>query len=281
MPHRTRTRPPIRLLASKKRTNRKRRDWASIVTRIGCLVLCAEILWFLFLSPIFRVHRLRIVGQQTLSADQIASEAKIKPTDNLLLTVFNPHVTARVCQDPVVDTVTASLSLPRTLILHVVERQPFVQLRTSGGLWLVDFKRVPYKKIDHVAPGVPILQLSGQEPENEVILGHALNQYWMLSGLALLQQASAYPVLNLGSVKVDQNANLCLNSKDHFQVKFGQPDGIDLKIAVAVKALEADSGRIAREALYVDVSSPNQPVWRPQPKGQTGNTGNGTLSGIQ
>ncbi len=68
------------------------------------------------------------------------------------------------------------------------------------------------------------------------------------------------PDLDGAKITVDQNLNLCLNRKDNLQIRLGQPDSLPQKVALADATVSADGGALARQAAYIDVSSPQQPV---------------------
>ncbi|MGI4789082.1 MAG: hypothetical protein ACRYFS_09555, partial [Janthinobacterium lividum] len=80
----------------------------------------------------------------------------------------------------------------------------------------------------------------------------------------LLTLTQADPNLDGTKIVVDQNLNLCLNRKNRPQIRLGQPDALPWKMALADAALSAYGGALSQRASYIDVSCPQQPVWRPR-----------------
>ncbi len=223
----------------------------------------------LLANPYFHVTKVRVVGTQTLTAPQVFEEASVPARTNIFAMLRQPFV-KRLAQDPVVDHATRSIRLPDTVVLTVAERQPHAVLAANGQFWLLDTKGVPYRQLHAPVRGLPTVQVAAAVLPESVILGQPLHAVWLPDVSRLLTLIDKSPELSrtLGGAKitVDQNLNLCLNRTDQLQIRLGQPDSLPRKMALADAAVSAYGGALARQASYIDVSCPQQPVWKPRAK---------------
>lgn len=264
---------------SKPRTRRPRRTeaeraasaarWNRGLRLFALAGFMAEAGVLLLANPYFHVTKVRVVGAQTLTAQQVFEEASVPARTNTFTMLRQPFV-KRMAQDPVVDHASRSIQLPDTLVLTVTERQPRVVLAASGEFWLLDSKGVPYRQLEAPVRGLPTVQVAAAVLPDAVILGQPLHAVWLPDVSRLLTLMDKSPELSrtLGGAKitVDQNLNLCLNRRDQLQIRLGQPDSLPRKMALADAAVSAYGGALARQAAYIDVSCPQQPVWRPRAK---------------
>ncbi len=75
--------------------------------------------------------------------------------------------------------------------------------------------------------------------------------------------ASRKQKLKLCKISVDPNSDICLNMGNGFYVKMGQPDEVERKLSLIRKALDFKPS-FAQDAVYMDVSCPAAPVWKPK-----------------
>ena len=249
----------------KKRHNRKRRNWHKIIRRTCGVVFLAELAFLLFANPRLCVTKVRIDGLQTLAAGQVFSEAQVPNHANIFLTALSEPFAARLRRDPVIDHVRRSIELPHTLVLTVTERQPFATLAVANAdgaqdYWLLDRKRVPYRVFDAPPAGVPLLEWEGAPPAG-LTPGKSLADARLAEAYGVMALVRDKKNLDVQKIKVDQNANLCLNSTADLQIKLGQPDALPQKVALAQAALDWQGGDFARRAACIDVSCPQQPVY--------------------
>lgn len=274
--HRSRRgqKPGEGLHVAKKRP-RRRRDWGKGLRRVCVLALLAEAGWALFFNPYLRVTKVRVEGAQTLAPERIYAEARVPNATNIFWMALRQPFVRCMDADPVVDHSTRRIRLPDTLILRVWERQPYATLAAGGQYWLLDAHGVPYRSLDAPYPDRPLLALQDNEvdgiqvtPET-VILGRPLRGAWLRQTYALIALLERRHDLAATKITVDKNANLGLNRNDNLQILLGQPEALAQKVALAQAAVTADGGDLARRAAYIDVSSPEQPVWKPRTDSQT------------
>ncbi len=272
-PPKPRTRRPRRTeaerAASAARWNRGLRLFAlaGFMAEAGVLLLA---------NPYFHVTRVQVEGTRMLTPDEVFEEASVPARTNIFVMLRQPFV-KRLTQDPVIDHATRSIRLPNTLVLTVTERRPRVVLAAQGQFWLLDPKGVPYRQIAAPVRGLPTVQVAAAVLPETMTLGQPIHAVWMADVSRLLTLLDASPELSrtLGDAKmggakitVDQNLNLCLNRRDQLQIRLGQSDSLPRKMALADAAVSAYGGALARQASYIDVSCPQQPVWRPRTETQ-------------
>lgn len=245
-----------------KRRNRKRINWHRPIRAFCSVALILEIGYLLFFNPYLRVTHVRVNGLETLSAQQVFDEAHVPARTNLFWMLLRQPFARRLRTDPVIAAVHPSFRLPDTLVFNVTEREPAVVLAANHSYWLLDPKGVPFRQLSKPQSGIPMVTLQGALPETDLILGRPLHASWLQNTYQLLSLLAQTPNLQAAKIKVDQNANLCLNNRDNLLIKLGQADLLSQKVAVAQEVLSKD--QIARNAAYIDVSCPQQPVWRPK-----------------
>jgi cell division protein FtsQ len=250
----------------KARPNRRRRNWNGVLKAVAVLLFFVDAGMLLFANPALRVTHVRVDGVQTLTPQQVFDEAHVPSRTNLFWMLHQP-LTKRLAADPVIDHAERTIQWPNSVVLTVAERQPYAVLSGHGQFWLLDAKGVPYRQLDRPLPHLPLLQVAETVLPETVSLGVPLPTVWLPDAYHLLRLASEDPKLSGAKITVDQNLNLCLNRKDRLQIRLGQPDSLPWKIQLADAALSAYGGALAQRAAYIDVSCPQQPVWRPHAAG--------------
>ena len=245
----------------RRRTNR-RRNWNRAL-QVFALFLALGDLAALAFAPGLRVTRVRVVGTQTLTPQQVFAEAQVPNRTNIFWMLRQPF-TKRLAADPVIDHAGCSIRLPNMLILTVTERQPYAVLTANAQCWLLDAHGVPYRLLDKPLPGLPLIEAAGSAMPAEVVPGRPLGSEWLPDAYRLLALTQTDPDLRGAKIAVDQNLNLCLNRKNRPQIRLGQSDSLSWKVALADAALSSYGGALSARAAYIDVSCPQQPVWRPR-----------------
>ncbi len=250
----------------RQRANRRRQGWNRTL-QIFVVFLAIGDLMALAFAPGLRVTKVRVDGTQTLTPQQVFEEAQVPSHTNLFWMLRQP-LTKRLTADPVIDHADRSVRLPNLLVLTVTERQPFAVLAaTQNGarqFWLLDRKGIPYREIDRPPAHLPVIDAAEAALPTDIAPGKSLETEWLPEAYHLLALARADRALSGAKIAVDQNLNLCLNRKDMPQIRLGQSDSLPWKMALADAALSAYGGALSHRAAYIDVSCPQQPVWRPR-----------------
>ncbi len=248
--------------SSRRKPNRRPRNWNRTL-QIFAVFLALGDLAALAFAPGLHVTKVRVLGTQTLTPQQVFEEAQVPNNTNILWMLRQP-LTKRLAADPVVDHAERSIRLPNTLILTVTERQPYAVLASGVQRWLLDRKGIPYRQLDAPLPSLPVIIANPAALPPEVALGKPFRALWLPHAYRLLALTQGDPQWAGAKIAVDQNLNLCLNIKGKPQVRLGQAVSLPWKMALADAALSAYGGALSQRAAYIDVSCPQQPVWRPR-----------------
>lgn len=257
-----------------KKRHRKHRNWNRILRRVCAVALLAEAGWALFFNPYLRVTKVRVEGAQTVTPAQVFADARVPNAANIFWMALRQPFVKRLDSDPVVDHAARRIQLPDTLILRVWERKPFATLAAGSQFWLLDAHGVPYRTLEAPYPGLPLISVHDGAVQGvpvtaaSVVLGKPLGGDWLRQMYTLIALLARHPKLEPTKIVVDKNANLGLNRSDSLQILLGQPEALAQKVALAQAAVTADGGDLARRAAYIDVSSPDQPVWKPRAEAQ-------------
>ncbi len=253
--------------APKKGRNRRRHDWGRTIRRLCGLILVVELALLVFANPRLQVTHVRVNGLQTLPAQQVFAEARVPARTNIFWMALREPFAARLAHDPVIDHVTRTIVLPRTLVLNVTERMPYAALAVADAAgaktyWVLDRKHVPFRVSNAPPPGVPLLEWQGDAPT--LTPGRPLADPRLDGAYTLLALVQGAPDLAVRKIEVDQNADLCLNIRDNLRILLGQPQALPEKIALARAALS--DGGLAPRIAFLDLSCPQQPVYTPRPE---------------
>lgn len=246
----------------RRKANRRRRNWNRTL-QIFAVFLALGDLAALAFAPGLHITKVRVFGTQTLTPQQVFAEAQV-PDDTNILWMLRQPLTRRLAADPVIDHAERTVRLPDTLILTVTERRPYAVLASGSRRWLLDRKGVPYQELDAPLPGLPTIEADPAALPADVALGKPLPAVWLPDAYRLLALTRSDPNWAGAKIAVDQNLNLCLNNRGKPQVRLGQADSLPWKMALAQAALSAYGGALSQRAAYIDVSCPQQPVWRPR-----------------
>ena len=246
----------------RRKSNRRKRNWNRTL-QIFAVFLALGDLAALAFAPGLHVTKVRVLGTQTLTPQQVFAEAQVPSNTNVLWMLRQP-LTKRLAADPVIDHAERTVRLPDTLVLTVTERRPYAVLASGGQCWLLDRSGVPYRQLDTPLPGLPMIEADSAALPAAVDLGRPLPAVWLPDAYRLLALTRSDPDWTGAKIAVDQNLNLCLNNRGKPQVRLGQADSLPWKMALAHAALSAYGGALSARAAYIDVSCPQQPVWRPR-----------------
>jgi cell division septal protein FtsQ len=249
------------------RKNKKRRNWGP-VNRILFLavVLLAVGIW-LCVDKRFHIRDVRYDGYTTVPKSEIVALAHIKPGANLFTYTILQHkkIALRIEKaEPAIEAVHVRPSPPHTLVVHIQERVPYVQVRINlGPLMLLDPSGVPYRVITVRNPRLPAIIVPGDtpvpalgkkvsdKPDNAIGVG--------LTVVSLLMNGNQFQPLKLREVRVGADLYSMVQMSDRPLIKLGLPNDLSKKLANAATALNGDPVR-AQNAEYLDVTLPDKPA---------------------
>jgi cell division protein FtsQ len=226
---------------------RRRRLLARLTTRRPLLVAAAVLLlgfaaWTILFSSWFAARQVAVVGERTLSADAVATAARV-PVGTPLARLDLSQIEARVAALPAVGSVSVSRSWPHTVSIQITERQAVAAIRRDGGWWVVDAHGVPFRRTAQRDQTVPLVAVPPRAGGDAVEEAASVISSLPASLLAQTRRLTAHSM-----------DSITLRLKDKSSVVWGNAAESDRKVEV----LEAMLAHI--KAAQYDVSVPEQPT---------------------
>lgn len=226
--------------ASRSGVDRARRACAVV---LGLLVVGA-LGWVVLRTPLLGVDRVRVTGEDRVSAAQVVALAAV-PLGTPLARVDVEAVRRRVAALPAVREVVVSRSWPSTLRVRVVERRPVAWVAATRGVTLLDRDGVAFDTEPRPPTGAVRLQVPAPGPHDPTTR----------SALAVLDELPEGLRTRLAIVRAASPEAVSLLLRDGRQVVWGGPGRARDK-AVAAEALLRLPGTV------YDVTSPDVVVRR-------------------
>ncbi len=249
------------------RKNKKRKNWNAIYRNWFIAILLIALGVWLCIDRRFNIRDVRYDGYTTVPKSDIVALAHVKTGANLFLYTIANHrkIALRIEKaEPAIEAVHVRPGLPHTLLVHIQERVPYLQLRVNHGpLLLVDPNGVPYREIPARDPRLPAIIVPGDTPVPQ--LGKKLPQGDTtpigvgLKVVSLLMSGSQFVPLKLREVKVGVDLYSTVQMSDRPLIKLGLPNDLPKKLTNAAIALNGDPVR-AQGAEYLDVTLPEKPA---------------------
>lgn len=224
----------------------RRRRWfqsrgRTFVVAVSGVVLVALTIWLLYFSSLLAVHHVSVSGEQTLSATEIESAAKV-PFGTPLVEANLDQIRQRVQAIPGVQSATVSRSWPQTISISVTERTPVAVVSTPGGLRNIDATGVIFGRMGRRPAGLPLIQLSGSV-DDSALRGAATVAASLPS--SILRQVTSISVRTMDDIR--------LNLTQGRRVRWGSASDSTTKAEVATALL-----RLHKRS--IDVSVPSNPT---------------------
>jgi cell division protein FtsQ len=221
-----------------------------VVTVLAAAVAIAAASLLVSRSSLLHLRHLEVVGTSSLTRAEVVRLAALSSSTNVLW--FDPRaVERRLESDPWVATATVSRRLPGTIRISVVERSPVAMIRDERGFTLL------------AADGVALSTVEADPalPEIVVVAGSSAR-----SGIAQAQAAAATAIAGLDGGRrpavrraVVWAGALTVNLDGGTRVEFGEPIGIEAKVAAARRILRWATAQRASVA-SVNVIAPDSPT---------------------
>lgn len=205
-------------------------------------------------SPLFYIRNKRVIGNRIVPKSDVLSRIKIANDANIFL-VDKITIVSGIKKNPIVNDVRIYRLLPETLIIRIIERKPMFVLSTGEKLYEVDRFGIPFRSVKNAYSALPVISCNVPC----VIVGKRPNSSVFNTAMKCLLLAKEKKKFRVEKLTVDQSQNLCLNVRDGYQVKLGQPDRIEEKLDIAARAVE-QIPEFRQHGEYIDVSCPEAPA---------------------
>lgn len=149
------------MFEERKRRVRRRRliRWGVIA---GIVAVLGFLVWLVTMSPVFRVHDVKVQGNVLLTSDEIRFAAIVVP-DTPMIALDTDTIAELVAELPAVRVVEVSRDLPSTLVIDVTERTIVFQRVDAGTFQWVDDQGVIFSTSTEPVDGVPLAVTAGKD----------------------------------------------------------------------------------------------------------------------
>ena len=216
-------------------------------------------------GTLLRIRHVRIFGNRTIKADEIAKLAGMDK-DMGLLTVDVRSIRQRTETDPYLKFIDLKRIFPDTLVLEVRERAPCANVQGAGALYLVDEEAYVLQVFDTVVPPnkLPVvigMQVSDARRGQQLISNRdgKLDEYCQIMN-ELLQQGI---VGQLEQINLTDSNHLYLKLKSGFMSELGTANELMAKIGT-LRAVLTELIPAGYTGGYIDVSIPAEAIYTPE-----------------
>jgi cell division protein FtsQ len=245
--------------------------WA--VSRAVAMALLVGAGWLVYYcgsSDHFRVRSVRVQGNVLLNQDEVTSTAAVAGAN--IFWIDRAQVAARLNALPLVQRVDIGATLPDTIDIRIVERQPVAFWTSGDQSYLVDAEGVILKAVD--ADTAQARACAGQPCDPRLA---ALTSVAQMEGQALApgdrvnagalvlsaRLAALLPGIGVQPVSFDWSAESGLEvpTRDGWRARFDETGNIEQQVAT-LRAARDELTRSKSAAQLVDVRFGDRPYFR-------------------
>jgi cell division protein FtsQ len=225
------------------------------------LVLIVECVAIALTTPRLAVRRVQVTGTTMRTPQEIARVAGLEKPVNIFLAPAG-KAEHRLGALPEVASVDVYRTLPDTLCVSVVEREPVATVMTDGGYWEMDGGGIIFRKLSRPLPGQPLLRV---RPASVPQLAKPLALPTLKPALETLKALKASPLPPDSTMVVDTKNTATIQCRDGLKVRLGPVDSGKERLATLTRILTGKDGeRIRREAAVIDLATPRGEVMIPR-----------------
>jgi len=245
-------------LARKVPRNKKRPNYGFLFSLFFTSVFISGAGSYALRTPDLCIRKVSVDGVRLCNKAQIEEKANAFVGKNILI-VRKSGVADGILGFSEVESVRIGRALPDKMWVTVRERTADAVITNGRGYFLTQDDGYIFHRVDGPEKKIPLIELKNSERLKSGYTAHSADARYALDVLRSAREKKL-PVVK---ISVDPVGDICLNMDSGFYVKLGQPDDIARKMSLLKNAL-ACRPSIAREAIYIDLSCPSAPVWKPK-----------------
>lgn len=230
---------------------RQNRILALIILGFSLLIILSL---YIYNSSFWEIGQIEISGNKHCSKKEIISLAAIKPKTSLMK-LPKRDLEARLMKHPWLKEVFLYRRLPRTLLILVKERTPFVVLKKGKNLYLLDEEAYVIEKRSELGSiSLPVVRDSKTRPR----VGHFLKTKSLKEIFLTLKSLDSEVKSLISWVSFPAENKITFYMKDNLEIIWGSAKDLAKKNFVVKKILKTTKEKI----IYINVTAPNNPVVR-------------------
>lgn len=216
--------------------------------------------WWLDSAKTFKIHQVKIKGNEYFSEKELLEMASIKANESIW-DITLEDATARIHQNPFINSVHISREFPDILTIEIEEKKPVALLNFENQLYCLDPKGMVLPSEPGKSYHLPVI--SGQF-KGGLKPGSQIQNFWIQDGLALVQHIlNEHPKLygqisELVVGKIDGSIMILRDGGIPVYLQKKQ-SGIQIEALYSVLSNLSKVGEL-KEVNYIDLTYHNQVV---------------------
>jgi len=232
------------------RRERKRRIAAVLIF----LSLTASTSYYIYNSSFWTIRKIKVVGNDKISYDNLISISKIS-SQTSLLKFPGREISKKIKIDPWVKEISFTRRLPGTLVINLEEKTPVAAARIDDVYYLIDDDRRVITTVPNNDEGHPLirgLDLKGVEE------GQRLSSKALKEAILILDDLPTDIRRTIDIVSIPKISKIALITDKNIEIVYGPADSMGKKNRIIQKILDSKGDTI----IYINVSIPDNPVTR-------------------
>ncbi|ALC06337.1 Cell division protein FtsQ [Corynebacterium deserti GIMN1.010] len=204
---------------------------------VAAIAIAGAVAWFV---PVLKVGTIDVTGAQRTDPEQVKEVSGIVDGENLLR-IDARQAAVNIVELPWVKSVTVDRSLPSTVSVELVEREPAVYVHRSDGDYIYDTEG---KEVLIGTPPVGTVEVSGADAENPNVMPA------VISVINAIKDHDAALTESIQSIDAPDEFDILLKLNDGREIYWGSAENNHDK-AVALSTV------MKREGQHWNISSPS------------------------
>lgn len=250
-----RERVPTDPRISRRRQAVERGKRRRLLVGVASLLLAVALVWVMFWSPLLRVRDLKLSDAQRTTLREIEEVTGLLDGDQNLLLMSTGGVESDIETLPWVESAEVDRTLPGTVKVRLVEREPALILSLGAARWTIDIDG-NVLATGEAEEGLPVLaglQVDELEPGIQLRTEEAMGALRAFRGLPrnVRRQVAAVFAPTIERISFSLEGGTV--------IRFGAAEQLDAKNEV-LRALFEDLGSDGGGVAYIDVRVPTSPA---------------------
>lgn len=216
-----------------KRRNRRRRRLLSMIFLIGLMGLG---MYFLLNSDVFKIKSIGVIGNKTLSKDDIISSSEIGKDENIFR-IKKSQVKNSIENLPYIKEIEIKREFPDRIIIKVTEREESLMIQNISSYFIADNEGYILKQIDEIDDD--LLLIRGINIRNLSLGANAFEEIDKEEIIDLIENGGKLGILKvvkeIDLEKID-DVNIQLNNG--IDIAFGTLDNVNYKLGMLNEILK-------------------------------------------
>ena len=248
----------------KKEKPKKEINTKKLLKGLGIVCLIAAAIVFLFTTALFNVTKIDVVGNESVSDEEIISLSQIKLNENMFK-YLKPVITENIKSNPYVEEVKIARILPDKIQITVQERKAKFMVKLLDSYAYINSQGY-ILEITNQTKELPIIE-GVSTPEEEIIVGKRLNNDDLKKLEVVLQLISSCEENEISryitSINIENSNEYTMYMAEKLKtIYMGNSSNLDTKILYVKVILQSEEGNEGEIYVNGDLNDGFQPFFR-------------------